>query len=315
MNVNSFDVNLFKKLCESTDENKNIFFSPPSISLALSMLLLGSNGTTKQQLVKALGLVKGEQLHSKLEELNGVLNSNSEGLQIKLDNSVFQSTSFQMLAKYKSDLESAFKCEIQTLDFMRNSDKSKTFINDLIADFANGKIENLFSKLDPESAYVLYSGLYLESVFSSKFCNHNTFSILTFHSSTKSSLIQFMVRVDYYHFIKFDNMKIKTLAVPLKQQHFKLLFILPIAVDNHQQELKEAVSCINQKLISLIIATHQKADFEKTKLLLKLPKFKIEYEANLNDIFRSLEIKDAFDRKMQILVQCPCNQMDFIWMK
>ena len=92
-------------------------------------------------------------------------------------------------------------------------------------------------------------------------------------------------------------MRIKTLAVPSKQQHFKLLFILPIAVDNHQQELKEAVSCINQKLISLIIATHQKADFEKTKLLLKLPKFKIEYEANLNDIFRSLEIKDAFDKK------------------
>ena len=140
INFSSFDVNLFKKLCKTTDESKNIFFSPLSISLALSMLLVGSNGTTKQQLVKALGLVKGEQLHSKLEELNGVLNSNSEGLQIKLDNSVFQSTSFQMVAKYKSDLESAFKCQIQTLDYMSNVDESKTFINDLIADFANGKI-------------------------------------------------------------------------------------------------------------------------------------------------------------------------------
>ena len=43
MNVNSFEVNLFNKLCESTDENKNILFSPLSISLALSMLLVGSN--------------------------------------------------------------------------------------------------------------------------------------------------------------------------------------------------------------------------------------------------------------------------------
>ena len=109
MNVNSFDVNLFNKLCESTDENKNIFFSPLSISLALSMLLLGSNGTTKYQLEEALGLVKNEQLLSYLKALNDVLNSNSDGLQIKLANSIFPSTTFQMVAKYKSDLESAFK--------------------------------------------------------------------------------------------------------------------------------------------------------------------------------------------------------------
>ena len=87
MNVNSFDVNLFKKLCESTDDTKNIFFSPMSISLALSMLLVGSNGTTKQQLEEALGFFKDEQLLSRLKALNDVLNSNFEGMQIKLANS------------------------------------------------------------------------------------------------------------------------------------------------------------------------------------------------------------------------------------
>ena len=44
---NSFDVNLFNKLCESSDDSENIFFSPMSISLALSVLLVGSNGRTK----------------------------------------------------------------------------------------------------------------------------------------------------------------------------------------------------------------------------------------------------------------------------
>ena len=51
---NSFDVKLFKRLCEKSDEN--IFISPLSISLALSMLLLGSDGTTRQQLEKELGV-------------------------------------------------------------------------------------------------------------------------------------------------------------------------------------------------------------------------------------------------------------------
>ena len=96
MSVNSFETNLFNELLESTDENKNIFFSPMSISLALSMLLVGSNGTTKQQLKEVLGFVKDEQLLSRLKPLNDVLNFNCKDLQIKLANSVFPSQTFDM---------------------------------------------------------------------------------------------------------------------------------------------------------------------------------------------------------------------------
>ena len=157
MNFNSFDINLFNKLCESSDENKNIFFSPLSISLALSMLLLGCNGATRQQLEKALGVVRDEKLLGQLKALNEELNSNSKGLQLELANSVFPSETFQMIAKYISDMENAFKCQMQSLDYMNNSDRSKTKINDWVAGCANGKIENLFSKMSPNTACVLVS--------------------------------------------------------------------------------------------------------------------------------------------------------------
>ena len=44
-----------------------------------------------------------------------------------------------------------------------------------------------------------------------------------------------------------------------------------------------------------------------------MPKFKIEYEANLTKTLCSLEIRDAFVEKLQTLVQCPCNLKDFMW--
>ena len=90
---NSFDVKLFKRLCESSDEN--IFISPLSISLALSMLLLGSNGTTKQQLEKELGVNVDRKLISQLKSMNNLLCSNSSSLQINLANSVFPSKTFK----------------------------------------------------------------------------------------------------------------------------------------------------------------------------------------------------------------------------
>ena len=47
-----------------------------------------------------------------------------------------------MVAKYKSDLESAFKCKMQTLDYMSNAEESKTIINDWVASCTNGKIKD-----------------------------------------------------------------------------------------------------------------------------------------------------------------------------
>ena len=73
MNIDFFDVNLFNKLCKSTDKNKNIFISPVSISLALSMLILGSKRTTKQQPKEALGVDIFKKVHGKIKKLN-VLN-------------------------------------------------------------------------------------------------------------------------------------------------------------------------------------------------------------------------------------------------
>ena len=137
MSVTSFNVNLFNKFCESTDDTKNIFYSPMSISLALSMLLLGANGTTKQQLEEAFGLKIDEHILSKLKALNDVLNYNSKVLQVKLANSVFPSEAFKLDANYKCDIESAFKIQIQSLDYKKNADESKTIINDWVASSTN----------------------------------------------------------------------------------------------------------------------------------------------------------------------------------
>lgn len=47
----TFAVDLFRKLCEE-NSGKNVFFSPFSISSALSMVLLGSRGSTEAQISK-----------------------------------------------------------------------------------------------------------------------------------------------------------------------------------------------------------------------------------------------------------------------
>ena len=290
MNVNLFNVNLFNKLCESTDENKNIFFSPLSISLALSMLLVGSNGTTKQQLEEALGLVKDEQLLSKLRALNDVLNSNSEGLQIKLANSVFPSKTFDMVEKYKNDMKTAFKCQMQSLDYKNNADRSKTIINDWVASCTNGKIKNLFSDMDPDTACVLVSCIYFKADWYEKFKSYKTRDAKFYCTEEKTSMVKMMTQEKNYSYISNSEKGFKCVIIPYKQPGFSMVIILP----DERFGLKNVIKKLDVKTIESL---KEPKSFSSKRVLLNMPKFKVEYEANLTETLRSLGIKDAFDEK------------------
>lgn len=97
MNFNEFCLYFFKELCVTADENEideNVFPSPSSASLALSMLLLGSSKTTKEVLKDALGFVENKDALDRLSRVSDVLNSNSGSMQFEFENSIFPSKSF-----------------------------------------------------------------------------------------------------------------------------------------------------------------------------------------------------------------------------
>ena len=79
-----------------------------------------------------------------------------------------------MIAKYKSYIESAFECQMQSLDYMNNEDGSKTVINDWIQSCTNGNIKELYNDLDSDTVCVLVSYIYFKVDWYDKFKSRNT---------------------------------------------------------------------------------------------------------------------------------------------
>ena len=226
-NFNSFDVNLFKKLCESANESSNMFISPLSISFALSMLLLGSNGTTKQQLEKALGNEANIILISQLKSMNNVLRSNSSSLQIKLANSVFPSKTYNMITKYKNEVKNTFRCKIKSLDYKKNAPKCTKTINDWVASCTNGKIKNLLGELKSDTACVLVSCIYFKGDWYDKFEKSSTRDNYFECTEKKRSLVKMMFHRNHYLYRCVDKIGFRCLKIPYKKPNFRMLIILP----------------------------------------------------------------------------------------
>ena len=290
---NSFDVKLFKKLCRSSDENifisssSNIFISPLSISLALSMLLLGSDGTTRQQLEKESGCEEIGDINDQLELMNNLLRSNSSSLQIKLANSVFPSKTFKMTYKYEREVERAFGCKIESLDYENDIPYCTKKINDWVAECTDGKINNLYGELKYDVACVLVSCIYFKGDWLDKFELSKTKDSLFFCTENNKSPVKMMFQKNDYLYRAVDESGFKCLKIPYEDPNFRMLIILP----NKNVGLNDVINKLDDKTIESL---KDDANFSKTKVLLRMPKFKIEYKTNLKETLRLLGIKEVF---------------------
>ena len=290
MNFNSFDVDLFNTICEISGKDGNTLISPLSISLALTMLLLGSEGQTKEQLEEALGFQTDDD--DILEMVKALYcKYNKRSVEFKVSHCICPSESFQMSAQYKRRIATAFCCQMQNLDFKKDAEGSRKTINEMISDFTNGKIENLISKLTPETTCMLVSCIYFKGNWDIKFHAQATRSANFYCAEDKQpSTVEMMSLVNDLKFYHSDAKKFKSVKLHYDKKDFSLIIILP----DEQYGLNDVIQELDARTIEYL------KDYNKFKFRyidLKLPKFKMESNTKLIDSLRLLGVKDAFDEK------------------
>ena len=291
-----FNHDLFQKLCEVSKEHENIFFSPLSISTALSMLLIGSDGYTKQQIEKSLGFVKNKSLLQDLKNLNSMLNfATGETIKcIKLANSLFSDKSIKLLKNYLEEMRSTYNCEVIGLDFMNSAEESKDVINKWVETNTNEKIKDLFKSINPETACILVSCIYFEGDWVNKFKRHKTVEGNFYCLNNSVSVVKMMCAKGSFSWKQDTERKFQCVKLSYKPHNrmlpadFYMLVILP----DEKFGLDEVAKSLDAKTIKSLTDNDS---FRNRGLDLKIPKFKLSYEINLNETLKLLGITDAFD--------------------
>lgn len=142
--INQFASRMYKQLVE---ENKNLFFSPYSITAALGMTDGGAAGETDKQIRNALQVtLTGEDFHAALNGLDRSLAAHSEeteNLELNVVNSIWQQNSLLIKDTYLDLLARHYDAGVNLLDFRKDPDSCRIIINDWVSEQTKSRINDL----------------------------------------------------------------------------------------------------------------------------------------------------------------------------
>ena len=164
--------NFGHKIYSTVSQSKNgqnVFLSPASIALAMSMCTVGARQRTLQQMLSALGASTTEQLTQTAEQVMRVFSiaGQDKQVQLKLANRLYAQKAYQLQQDYLKLVQSSFQADVKLEDFVNESAKAVQTINAWVEEQTNKLIQNLLSPNDvkPDTRLIIVNCIYFKVNF------------------------------------------------------------------------------------------------------------------------------------------------------
>uniref|UniRef100_A0A8C4FG06 Serpin domain-containing protein n=2 Tax=Catagonus wagneri TaxID=51154 RepID=A0A8C4FG06_9CETA len=288
-----FAFSLYKELAVATP-GKNVIFSPLSVSMALAFLSLGARGKTLTELLEGLKFNLTEtpeaEIHRGFQHILRMLNRPSNLLQLTLGNAMFVDERLNLLDKFRKDAQELYASEVFPTDF-QDLEAAVRLINAYVKNKTEGKIVDLFEKLEPLSYAVLVNYIYFKGTWKTPF-DTNLTSEADFHVSENRTVRVPMMHRENLILPYFRDEELACTVVELKYtSNDSALFILP---DEGKTPDVEA------KLLPETLRWWRSFLRPRWITELHLPRFSISSNYKLHDILPKLGFNEVFTDKVNL---------------
>ncbi|NEN92014.1 MAG: serpin family protein [Okeania sp. SIO3H1] len=282
---NKFAFQLFSEI-KKIQPNENLFISPISIAIALSMTYNGARGETQKSMAKTLNFqeMNLEEINQANQELGNLLDSLNSDIKLNISNSIWTKIGIPFEQNFLQINQDIYHSQVREIDF--DNPKTPEIINNWIKDNTKGKIERIIETLARDSVMVLLNAIYFQGNWQKEFDDFDTKDRPFYLSNGMEKQHPTMLQLSQYSY--YENQTFQAISLPYGEGRVSMYVFLPkeeIGLEKFHQTLNEE-NWENWML-----------KFESQKITLTLPKFKNEYEVSINDILKTLGMEIAFDRK------------------
>jgi serine protease inhibitor len=290
---NHFAFKLFAELT-TQDHGKNIFVSPASVALALAMTYNGARGETRRAMAEALEL--GDMQLDDLNRANADLVRSLEQIdpqvRLAIANSLWARQGLAFDPAFLERNKACYKAAIENLDFA--DPRAAATINAWVARNTNGKIEKIVDQVGPDAILFLINAIYFKGDWARQFDQRRTrelpFTLLDGRQKQHPLMSQ-SGKFDYY-----AGQGFQAISLPYGAGRISMSIFLP--------EKNSSLDAFQRSLDAKSWDAWT-GRFRETEGTIALPRFKLEYEATLNDALKALGMGIAFSSRADFGGMCP----------
>ena len=288
--LNEFCVKLYRVYSE---RDGNIFFSPFSISAGLLLVNLGADEDTEKQIRTALGSdnISKDEFHEYFKQFeSGLIRETNETTTLSIANRIFGKLGLTFGDNYKAKSKKYYDSCVQLLDFIKDAEGSRMYINRWVEDQTRNKIRDLLSPgaVNAESLLVLVNAIYFKGKWLKPFKNWRTRKVDFYPEKSKSVRVDMMNGEEKVRYILDSNSGYSAVELPYRDGNIAMVFILPNAIEG----LVDIEKKIDTGLMSDVLKKLKTAD--SPEVILGIPKFKMEAMYELKQDLPKVGIVDMF---------------------
>jgi serine protease inhibitor len=278
-----FAFKLFAELTKSNVE-QNVFISPTSVALALALAYNGARGETARAIARTLEL--GDTGLDALNRANAALIESLSALDphvvLAIANALWARQDISFAPGFLQRSQDFYRAEIATLDF--GAAGAVAAINEWVRRNTAGKIETIIDQIDRSAVMFLINAIYFKGRWAKPFDPRRTrempFTLADGRHKPHPMMAQ-TGKFDYYALPGFQ-----AISLPYGAGRASMYIFLP--------EQRSSLRAFRREL------THKSWEswlrhFRPTEGTIMLPRFKLAYQATLNDALKALGMGIAFD--------------------
>lgn len=287
---NAFAVDLYHQIAKDR-EGDNIFFSPFSLTTALTMTWAGADGTTADEMATVLHYDPTDRTtpHRQIKSLVDRLTDDpdEESFVVTVANDLWRDKSIRFKDDFANEMATYYEGAFHAVDFKQDAEGARQAINKRISDHTRKKIPELLKKRDitQDTIAVLTNAIYLKGMWEYPFDKEAT-SEGRFHLTPKKSVQTPMMRLPETSLRYGKGEGFQMVALPYVGQRASMLLLVPDEIDG--------LPALEKRLIPEKLGKWVEG-MSPVSVTVVMPKFTLRDRTEMNSFLKDLGMELAFD--------------------
>ena len=286
---NQFAIAMYQQINGQPDQaDKNVFFSPYSLSTAMAMVYAAAEGETKAQIQKTFHYPAPAILNPNSAALYNQFNKPNPDYKLATVNDLWMQQGLTPTKSYIDTVQRYYSGQVTALDFEGSPDSARQTINKKIVEKTKQMIPELLPKgsIKSDTAVVLTNAVYFKGDWTLPFTAERTSAQPFYNAIGRASTVQMMQQQSYFSY--YENKHIQVVQLPYKGDDLSMLVVLPKL--NHKLAMQQLAKSLNATKIK-----QWRSGLVRQEVDLQLPKFKLDARYQMKTLLADMGMPKAFN--------------------